>query len=278
MSDKPSPPVESGSTERALNSMDRLILRIKRADSPVTRLMRRTLLWLLSPVVRPLPRFILRPLRLVYEAHYMVIVLYRAVLTVCYRNPVFQSKCASFGRNVVVQGKLPFVSGHVQIEIGNDVVLGGNLTILSGALFEKPRLILKDRASLGWNVTLVVNREIVIEEDARIPHDCRISDSDGHPREADLRRANLPPSLKQVLPVRICRDVWLGNGSHVMKGVTIGEGAIIGANSVVISNIPPYALALGNPAEVLFKNYGIPSTQRKKAATQSADPAPEQSS
>lgn len=39
-----------------------------------------------------------------------------------------------------------------------------------------------------------------------------------------------------------------------MKGVTIGEGAIIGANSVVISDIPPYCIAMGNPAEVYFRN------------------------
>jgi acetyltransferase-like isoleucine patch superfamily enzyme len=39
-----------------------------------------------------------------------------------------------------------------------------------------------------------------------------------------------------------------------MKGVTIGEGAIIGANSVVISDIPPHSIAMGNPAEVYFRN------------------------
>jgi acetyltransferase-like isoleucine patch superfamily enzyme len=44
-----------------------------------------------------------------------------------------------------------------------------------------------------------------------------------------------------------------------MKGVTIGEGAVIGANSVVISNIPPYSLAMGNPAEVVLRNFGLPS-------------------
>ena len=49
-----------------------------------------------------------------------------------------------------------------------------------------------------------------------------------------------------------------------MKGVTIGEGAVIGANSVVISDVPPYCLAVGNPAEVYFRNYGRPS---KKAAS-----------
>lgn len=58
----------------------------------------------------------------------------------------------------------------------------------------------------------------------------------------------------EIRPVRICRHAWIANGCHIMKGVTIGEGAIIGANSVVISDIPPYCIAMGNPAEVYFRN------------------------
>jgi serine acetyltransferase len=53
-----------------------------------------------------------------------------------------------------------------------------------------------------------------------------------------------------------------------MKGVTIGEGAVIGANSVVISDVPDYALALGNPAQVLIRGFGKPSTARKAALPQ----------
>ena len=51
-----------------------------------------------------------------------------------------------------------------------------------------------------------------------------------------------------------------------MKGVTIGEGAIIGANSVVIHNIPPYCLAMGNPAEVILRNVGRPPPAQAPSA------------
>jgi acetyltransferase-like isoleucine patch superfamily enzyme len=47
--------------------------------------------------------------------------------------------------------------------------------------------------------------------------------------------------------VRICRYAW------------IGEGAVIGADNVVISDIPPYSLAIGNPAEAYSRDYGRPS-------------------
>jgi serine acetyltransferase len=61
-----------------------------------------------------------------------------------------------------------------------------------------------------------------------------------------------------------------------MKGVTIGEGAIVGSNSVVITNIPPYSLAMGNPAEVLFRNYGLPSTSPRKTAKPKSEHNPSQ--
>jgi acetyltransferase-like isoleucine patch superfamily enzyme len=249
-----------------LSGIDRLILRIKKADTPVMRSIKRSLHTLFNPTVPPLPRFLRRVTRPLYELHFLVVVVFRAVVTIFYRNPLFQSRCATFGRNVTVVGKMPFVSGPVQIFVGDNVYIGGNVSVMSGGFGQEPKLILKDNCSVGWNVIITVNREVVIEENARIPHDCRISDSDGHPRQADLRRADKPPDLKDVRPVRICRDAWIGNGSHIMKGVTIGEGAIIGANSVVITDIPPFSLALGNPAEVYFKNYGRPSNAAKTSA------------
>lgn len=49
----------------------------------------------------------------------------------------------------------------------------------------------------------------------------------------------------------IGNDVWIGYGATILSGVTIGDGAIIGAKAVVASDIPPYAIAVGNPAKVI---------------------------
>ncbi len=241
-----------------MSGFDTLVRKVKRGDTPVYRFAGSIARALIRPQAPIFPRAFRPVLRTFYELHYMVIRTARLVITVCYRHPLFQGRCASIGKNVSIDN-LPFVTGHCEIHIGNDVYLGGNLDISSGRFLENPRLIIKDKAELGWNVRLTVNREVVIEENARVASDCRISDSDGHPREADLRRQNAPVNPKDIRPVRICRDAWIGNGSHIMKGVTIGEGAIIGANSVVIMDVPPFSLALGNPAEVFFRNYGRPS-------------------
>lgn len=52
-------------------------------------------------------------------------------------------------------------------------------------------------------------------------------------------------------PIIIGHDVWIGTQSIILSGVNIGNGAIIGANSVVTSNVPPYAIVGGSPARVL---------------------------
>ncbi|HEF0022488.1 TPA: acyltransferase [Citrobacter amalonaticus] len=52
-------------------------------------------------------------------------------------------------------------------------------------------------------------------------------------------------------PIVIGNNAWLGFDVVVLKGVTIGEGAIIGARSVVTRDIPPWSVAVGNPAKVV---------------------------
>lgn len=52
-------------------------------------------------------------------------------------------------------------------------------------------------------------------------------------------------------PVRVGHDTWIGHGAIVMKGVTIGDGAIIGAQSVVTKDVAPYAVVAGAPARFI---------------------------
>ncbi len=67
-----------------------------------------------------------------------------------------------------------------------------------------------------------------------------------HPLEAHARRGT-----EYGAPIEIGSDVWVGGGALILPGVRIGSGAVIGAGSVVTRDIPPYALAVGNPCRVL---------------------------
>ncbi len=70
---------------------------------------------------------------------------------------------------------------------------------------------------------------------------------------------NMNPPAPTDLPLKgdtvIGNDVWIGQNAVILPGVHIGDGAIIGANSVVASDIPPYAVAAGNPCRVIRKRF-----------------------
>ncbi len=75
------------------------------------------------------------------------------------------------------------------------------------------------------------------------------------------------PIYKQdyiIAKVTIEDDVWIGAGVNINKGVTIGKGAVIGGGSVVTKDIPPYAVAVGNPARVIkYRNENQVNNQIK---------------
>lgn len=55
----------------------------------------------------------------------------------------------------------------------------------------------------------------------------------------------------QTKQTRIGNDVWIGCNVVVLAGVSVGDGAVIGAGAVVTKDVPPYAVAVGNPAKVI---------------------------
>jgi len=57
------------------------------------------------------------------------------------------------------------------------------------------------------------------------------------------------------LEVRIGDDVWIGHGSVVLTGVTVGRGAIVAAGTVVVEDVPPYSIVRGNPAVVVGERF-----------------------
>lgn len=90
--------------------------------------------------------------------------------------------------------------------------------------------------------------EINIGEDFLGGRNIVIYDSDGH---AIIKDGKEMPRYKTV---RIGNHVWIGAGSTVLKGVTIGDGSILGANSTAVKDIPPMCSAAGNPAQVISNN------------------------
>ena len=82
----------------------------------------------------------------------------------------------------------------------------------------------------------------------RIAGSVYILDSSGHPSDPEDRKRGLPPADSEVRPVVIEDNVWLGARSMIFPGVTVGEGSVVAAGSIVMADVPPYTVVAGNPA------------------------------
>lgn len=101
----------------------------------------------------------------------------------------------------------------------------------------------------GASITARSTR-IYIGRNTLLAPNCVVVDSDFHAHWPPECR-HLDPGYEKDAPVHIGDHVWLGMGCTVLKGVTIGEGAVIAAGSVVVRDVPPRTLAAGVPARVV---------------------------
>ena len=118
-----------------------------------------------------------------------------------------------------------------------------------------------DWCFVGPNSHIWSARQVTIGNRVLISHNVDIHDNNSHPFDRDARfkhtqtifRTGHPrsdPGIESA-PVCIGDDVWIGFGASILKGVTIGEGAIVGARSVVTRDVAPYTVVAGNPARVI---------------------------
>ena len=224
-------------------------LHLRRGDTPFFAFLRRKAFFLLNPEV-PVPLFLLPLIRPLFTLHWTVWRVIRTVIAVCYNSPLFRSRCESAGRGLFVW-LLPHVKGHTRIYVGDHLTIHGKIGITSGRICDQPTLRIGNNVTIGHMVSFIVNREIVLEDGVLVAGRCTLADSDGHPRDSQLRALGLPPAEQDIKPVRICRNAWIGEGAQIRKGVTIGEGAIVGAAAVVLKDVPPNCIVIGNPAKVV---------------------------
>jgi len=124
-------------------------------------------------------------------------------------------------------------------------LVAGNCQFYSGVrleIGENGRLEIGNGSYLNRNTLIVCEKRIDIGKNCKIAWDVVIMDSDLHP-------LNSEPLVDK--PVFIEDNVWIGCRSIILKGVTIGEGAVVAAGSVVTKNIPAYTIWGGAPAKFI---------------------------
>lgn len=116
------------------------------------------------------------------------------------------------------------------------------------------KLIIGKNCKMGDNVHIVANKEVIIGDNCLMASKIFISDtSHGDYSSPDMTSSPLiPPDNRPLFskPVAIGNNVWIGENVCILLGVKIGDGCIIGANSVVINNVPENCIVAGSPAIV----------------------------
>jgi acetyltransferase-like isoleucine patch superfamily enzyme len=135
-----------------------------------------------------------------------------------------------------VLGMLETVGHGGRIAIGHNCFIGENTRIWSASSID-----IGDRVLISHNVNIHDSNSHSISAASRAKHFQQIF-SEGHPKIL----MDVPTA-----PIVIENDVWIGFGASVLKGVTIGEGAIVGAHSMVTKDVAPYTIVVGNPAHVI---------------------------
>lgn len=113
--------------------------------------------------------------------------------------------------------------------------------------------LILDGGFINEKVTITCASEVHIGKNAHIAREASIRDYDGHYIET--------PNYRTAKPVYIGENVWIGYRALIMKGVTIGDGSIVAANSVVTKDVPPHCIVAGNPAKVIRENVNWRSVQ-----------------
>ena len=168
-------------------------------------------------------------------------------------------QCAPEGEMIVQPGirfdfhdswlKADPASSVLAIANGGRVEVKNNFKIFSGATIyvNKGAELVLGSGYINNNLTLHCFEKIEIGEDVAIGEQVIIRDSDNH----FIASAK---NYKMSQPVFIGNHVWIGLRATILKGVTIGDGAIVAAGAIVTRSVPPHCLAAGVPARIIKQN------------------------
>lgn len=107
------------------------------------------------------------------------------------------------------------------------------------------QIYLGNRVYINAHCVLLDGAELRIEDDVLLGPAVQVY-TVSHPNDVSQRCQG----MQQAKPVLIKKQAWIGGGAVILPGVTIGQGAIVGAGSVVTKNVPDFACVKGNPARL----------------------------
>jgi galactoside O-acetyltransferase len=175
-----------------------------------------------------------------------------------------QNKYIKKGNRSIIKNmqlNLRATEDKIYLTIGEDSVISGIINLQRGSME------IGDRVLINEGTTFYCVENIKIGNDVMFSWGCTVVDSNFHSTNSSERIKDTQNGRKEIeehtmgqntdwatihnAPIVIKNKAWIGFNSIIMKGVTIGEGAVVAAGSVVVKDVPDYAVVGGNPAKVI---------------------------
>ncbi|MGN0841514.1 MAG: acyltransferase [Candidatus Ornithospirochaeta sp.] len=171
------------------------------------------------------------------------------------RKKIKFNKLALAGDDLTLCPRSNIFSKPGNIKVGNSCLIYGTVYSMDDG-----------KITIGNNTCIFEKSFIGSQQDVRIgncviiSNNVKIYDNNNHPTEPSIRHEMCLNGFfgdawkwkhSKIAPVVIEDDVWIGERSTILKGVTIGKGSIVASNSVVTKSVPPYSIVAGNPARVV---------------------------
>ena len=155
---------------------------------------------------------------------------------------------ANFGSETVIQ--LPVrISGEHRMSLGSGVFVGAGSWLQTLGTSDDLLLEIGDGTSIAGNCVISAAVSVRIGRRVLIARGTYIADHSHAYERTDVPIAD--QGITNLRPVIVDDGAWIGENTVLTPGVTIGAGAIVAANAIVSSDIPPYSVAAGSPARVI---------------------------
>lgn len=163
------------------------------------------------------------------------------------REKIIQKKLKQCGENVYIQKPICMDYGSI--------ILGNNIHILKDSRIQNVSgdsnvvIEIGNNTGIQYRFSILAGADVFIGNNVAIASDVFIS-AGNHGMDPECK---VPYGCQKYIgkSVVIDDDVWIGEKVIILSGVNIGKGAIVGGGTIVTKNIPPYCIAVGNPARVI---------------------------
>lgn len=168
-----------------------------------------------------------------------------------YDTPLLRMQCERAGEGLLLFEEMPKIMGNLRIRLGARVKLNGGQVWMAAGGGAAKILEVGDDSSIGYGAELVVGESITIGRHVRISNRVLLLGYGGHPLDPYARARDEPPGREASGPITVKDFAWIGANATIMKGITIGRGAIVAIGSVVRMNVADLTVVSGNPAQVV---------------------------